>query len=131
MASTRRKSAAIALAVVGIAGLSLASAAQLTVNTSTLQAGKVAVGKCDDNGVKVDYTSAFAAGSYNATGLSVTDIAAACDGGTIKVTVIAGGTTREVTGTSISGGTFTPTAAAFGAAIPADAITDVAVVITK
>ena len=39
MANNRRKSAAIALAVIGIAGLSLASASQLTVNSNDLHAG--------------------------------------------------------------------------------------------
>jgi len=55
MASTRRKSAAIALAVVGIAGLSLAAAAQLTVSSATLGAGSVVVTSCD-SAVSLTYT---------------------------------------------------------------------------
>ena len=40
MANNRRKSAAIALAVIGIAGLSLASASQLTVTPTTSRPGR-------------------------------------------------------------------------------------------
>ena len=55
MANNRRKSAAIALAVIGIAGLSLASASTLTVNSSSIAAGTVAVTGCD-TAVNVGYT---------------------------------------------------------------------------
>lgn len=87
MASTRRKSAAIALAVVGVAGLSLASAAQLTVNSAALGAGAVTVESCDDE-VDVDYTTAFQSGAYVVTAVTVTALdGAACVGQTIEVTV--------------------------------------------
>jgi len=56
MASTRRKSAAIALAVIGVAGLSLAAAAQLNINSTTLAAGTTLVAACDTDGIAVDYT---------------------------------------------------------------------------
>ena len=56
-----RKSAAIALAVVGVAGLSLASAAQLTINNSSLGAGTSVVAPCDKTGITVGYTNTYAA----------------------------------------------------------------------
>ena len=134
MASTRRKAAAAGLAVIGIAGLSLAAAAQLTVNSDTLQAGAIAVGTCDGDGVRVTYTNAFSGGAYNATGVSVTGIAPTCGNGDIKMTLTYGPAgsqqTREFTGTiAPAGGTFTPSA--FGTAIPAADLTNVAIVITK
>ena len=55
MASTRRKSAAIALAVIGVAGLSLAAAAQLNITSSSLGAGTVTVASCDAD-VNLTYT---------------------------------------------------------------------------
>ena len=55
MASTRRKSAAIALAVIGIAGLSLAAAAQLNITSTSLGAGSVTVVTCDA-AVNLTYT---------------------------------------------------------------------------
>ena len=75
MASTRRKSAAIALAVIGIAGLSLAAAAQLNVNSSTLGAGSTIVAACDTTGIDVNYT---VLGS-NVTEVKLSNVDAACN----------------------------------------------------
>ena len=58
-----RKSAAIALAVVGVAGLSLASAAQLTVNSSSLGAGTSVVASCDD-AITVGYSTIYNASTH-------------------------------------------------------------------
>ena len=58
--STRRKSLAIGLAVVGVAGLSLASASQLTMNwgQQTFQAGNVTVKTdCQTTPITVTYDS--------------------------------------------------------------------------
>ena len=92
MASTRRKAAAVAIAVVGVAGLSLAAAAQLTVNNTTLQAGTTTIdAACDADGVvAMDYDYAFNATSdaYELTAVNVTGIDAACVGSDIEVTLI-------------------------------------------
>lgn len=85
MASTRRKAAAAGLAVIGIAGLSLAAAAQLNITSDQLGAGAIAVGSCDDSGVEVTYTTALASGAYEVDELTVADIDANCDGQTMKV----------------------------------------------
>lgn len=85
MASTRRKAAAAGLAVIGIAGLSLAAAAQLNITSDQLGAGAIEVGSCDTNGVLVDYTTELTAGVYTVGDVTITDIAAACEDQTMKV----------------------------------------------
>lgn len=76
-----RKALAVALGIMGVAGLSLASAAQLTVNTDS---DNVAFGNgtfaaaCDD-AVDVSFTYDTDAGTY--TDLTIADIAAACQDG--------------------------------------------------
>ena len=107
MASIRRKSAAVALAVVGIAGLTLASAAQLNINSASLGAGTEVVASCDTDGVDVGFETAYGTVGYNATDVNVTDIAATCDGQDIAITLTdAGGVVEEVTGV-VSGTSFT------------------------
>lgn len=86
MASIKRKSAAVAIAVVGVAGLSLASAAQLNVNASSLGAGATVVASCDDE-VDVDFTSVIDGTAYVVDAVTVSDIAEACEGNTIEITV--------------------------------------------
>lgn len=120
MASIKRKSAAVAIAVVGIAGLSLASAAQLNVNAASLGAGATLVASCDDE-VDVDFTSVLDGTEYVVTEAVVSDIDGACMGNTIGITV-QGETPAEqsVTGTS----------ATFSLSdIPAEDVEDVAVII--
>lgn len=85
MASTRRKAAAAGLAVIGIAGLSLAAAAQLNITSDALGAGAIEVGSCDTDGVLVDYTTGLAAGAYGVSTVTVSGIDANCDGQTMKV----------------------------------------------
>jgi hypothetical protein len=125
MASTRRKSAAIALAVVGIAGLSLASAATLNVNSSSLAAGVDLVAACDD-AVDVDFTTGFAGGAYTVTNVVVSGIDdTTCDGQTIEITVM--DSADAVLG---SGSTVVDAASeSFAMSASAAAVTDVAVVI--
>jgi hypothetical protein len=90
-----RKSAAIALAIVGVAGLSLASAAQLTVNDSSLGAGNSIVTSCQPVGtpITVSYTSGFVAGTlatgtYKTTAVNLGAIVPACGGKTLNLTVV-------------------------------------------
>src|SRR5665647_2628899 len=77
--SKGRKSAAIALAIVGVAGLSLASAAQLDVTSGQLGAGTSVVASCDTTGITVGYTNAYAATGYQTTGLNLSQVNAACN----------------------------------------------------
>lgn len=98
MASTRRKAAAAGLAVIGIAGLSLAAAAQLTVNTSQLAAGSAIVTGCD-TAVTVDY----AVTGQNVTGVILGDVAGACANADYSVTLTGtSGTLTTLAGTSLT-----------------------------
>ncbi len=132
MASARRKSAALALAVVGIAGLSLASASQLTVNGGTIQAGTTTTASCDADGVAAKFASSWstaAPAGYKADTVTISGIDAACAGGDMKVSVVkADGTAVEFSATGIGA---TWTSAAIAPVVRAADVASVAVVITK
>src|SRR5665647_2408700 len=76
-----RKSAAIALAIVGVAGLSLASAAQLSVTSGSLGAGTSVVASCDTDGIGVTYTNVYNAstGVYDTSSMTLTGVSATCN----------------------------------------------------
>ena len=112
MASSKnRKAAALALAVVGVAGLSIASAAQLNVGSASLGAGQSVVASCQPTtgpAIKVGFENTFATGSYKASKLVLSDVAAACAGLNVKVTLTgAGGAAigSELTTTAVTGST--------------------------
>jgi hypothetical protein len=92
MASKRRKSAAIALAFIGVAGLSLASASTLDITGGTLQAGTKDLTNCQVGSV----TARVAAGTYSAAipgfqagNVALSNITAACVGKTVSVQLLA------------------------------------------
>jgi hypothetical protein len=97
-----RKSLALALAVVGVAGLSMASAAQLTVISPDVVAGRDAVVDCDADGVTVTYTPVYQAAvpgpGYVVTSVVIGDNDGTCTG-TIRVTV------TDVANASLASGT--------------------------
>ncbi|MDO8106643.1 hypothetical protein Q6348_05465 [Isoptericola sp. b441] len=64
MPDNRRKSAAIALAVIGVAGLSLASASNLSLSGGTIQAGSTNVSDCQPSASPVG--TRLTAGAYDA-----------------------------------------------------------------
>jgi hypothetical protein len=113
-----RKSLAVALAIVGVAGLSMASAAQLNVTSDTVAAGTSVVAACDTDGVSVAYTTGFLTGSYRVTGVTISGIAPACVGRTLDFTLVDSGNaslatgTAPVAGTSVTVGSLTVSAAA-------------------
>lgn len=124
---TRRKTAAAALVVVGVAGLSIASAAQLNLKAdASLGAGETVVASCQPAGdpIKVSFDNSFSGGKYNATCVVLSGIDADCEGLNYKVTV-AGGGAAEATGTVTTG----TTTIALTPAVAASDVTDVAVVI--
>ncbi|WP_024285692.1 hypothetical protein [Cellulomonas sp. KRMCY2] len=128
MASARRKSAAIALAVVGIAGLSLASAAQLNIGASSLGAGASVVSACQAAPIGVTFAPSAAVGGYNATSVTLTGLAATCNGLSYKIQ--ATGAAGVLLGTEVSGTTGTGTSlTAALAGVKADAVTGISVVI--
>lgn len=89
-ASTRRKAGALGLAVVGLVGLSAASAAQLNISSSTIGAGSTTVPACQTSGpirASFDTTWTGTPAAYRTTAVTLTGIDYACDGGTVKVTL--------------------------------------------
>ena len=96
MASTRRKAAAIAIAVIGVAGLSLAAAAQLDITSANLAAGTTSVGACDTTGVSVDYTTSLVGTVYKATVINLTAVNAACTGKAYGIQLLQGTGTKTV-----------------------------------
>ena len=106
MASTRRKSAAIALAVVGIAGLSLAAAAQLNIGVGSLGAGNSVVSACQATAITVSFApGAPVAGEYPATQVTLGGIAAGCNNHSYRVQ--ATGAAGAALGTEATGSTGT------------------------
>ncbi len=80
-----RKSAAIALAIVGVAGLSLASAAQLTINNSSLGAGTSVVSACQSASITVAFAPTFGTAGYNATKVTLGGLTTTCNNYNYKV----------------------------------------------
>lgn len=130
MASTRRKSVAIALGVVGVAGLSLASAAQLSLGTASLGAGSEVVSSCQPAAagpITVGFTPAHAAGGYAAGDVTLGNIADNCDGLSYAITLT--GEDGAVLGDELTG---TIDGDSLERAVPgvaASAVTGIAVVI--
>ncbi len=109
-----RKYAAVALGIIGVAGLSLASASQLTVTTDEIAVGSKTFAACDTDGINVAYTTGtIAGGLLPVTGITVgsgtgaaNQIAAACAGKTYSVTIL------NSTGGPVASQTYTGTFAA-------------------
>ncbi|WP_430868381.1 hypothetical protein [Demequina aurantiaca] len=114
--NNKRKYAAVALGIVGIAGLSLASAAQLNVTQTSPLVGIGVDNGCDTDGVNVAYTTSFASNSFKVDTIKVTGIDAACTGKTITVYVQNNASTPVTLGTgattltAATSVTLTPTA---------------------
>ncbi|GIG22567.1 hypothetical protein Cch01nite_32910 [Cellulomonas chitinilytica] len=115
-ARTARVVVSAALAVVGLTGLSVATASQLTLTSASMQAGVVAVTGCQTGDVTVAYTYAYDAGttSYRVATVALSGIATGCQNKAIRVTLVsaAGASLVELTGTTAAGGTTTLTAPA-------------------
>ncbi|WP_456846970.1 hypothetical protein [Cellulomonas sp. P5_C6] len=103
MASTKskksRKGLAVGLAILGVAGLSLASAATLTINSATLGSGVKVVASCDTDGIDVSYGTAFAATipGYKVTSVTLKNVDATCAGKTVTVDLLDGITSSAAT----------------------------------
>lgn len=114
--NNKRKYAAVALGIIGIAGLGLASAAQLTVNQASPLVGIGVDNGCDTDGVDVSYTTSFANNAFKVDTIRVSNISTACAGKTINVYVQNNAATPVTLGTgagvltSATSVTLTPTA---------------------
>ena len=129
--SKRRKTAALALAFVGVAGLSIASAAQLNLGTGSLGAGTTVVASCQTTGsIVVGFDNTFAAGAgaeYKASNLTLKSIDATCVGLKYKVTLT--DSAGAVLGAEATGTVATATVTVPLTGVSAKAVANVAVVI--
>lgn len=110
----------------------VASAATLgSVDSTDLGAGTSVVASCDTGGIDVSYTTAFSAGEYKVTTVTLDSVAAACDGQDVAVTLYDAANSSQGSGSS-SAVTFTGGTADVTIDIPAPAedVTGVAVVIS-
>jgi hypothetical protein len=100
-----RKALAVVLGVVGVAGLGIASASQLTVTpTDEVAIGTSAVfAPCDaDGAVGIDYGYA-ATSPYNINSVTITGLSATCDGNNIQFSIAnADGAAITGSGTAIT-----------------------------
>lgn len=126
-----RRGLALGLAVLGLAGLSLASAAQLDLtDDATFQTGAVAL-TADCQGATAIPVSfgvpARTGNTYNATTVTFSGIANACAGMRYKAAVRTGASTW----TDLADGTVSATsiAAALPAGVPANSVAEVALTI--
>ncbi len=112
-----RKSLAIALAIVGVAGLSMASAATLAVSSDEIVAGVDTFTGCD-NAVTVSYNTSFSGGVFNVDDVVVDGVDAACAGLTITVEVLdnASASIEHLTFTAVTGTNTIPAAGTTDAA---------------
>jgi ABC-type phosphate transport system substrate-binding protein len=86
----RRSVAAVALAVVGVAGLTLASAAKLTTGSASLGAGTSVVASCEPAGqaISIGLTISFSTGLYRATEVRLSNVNATCAGQTYQIQLV-------------------------------------------
>ena len=121
--TNRRKSIAIALAVLGVAGLSLASAAQLNLTgTASVQSGILAVNAdCQGSAIAVTFSApvrtgtTYASATVDLAGINNT-ASTGCAGKKYKLALL-DGSNAFVTGTTEQTGTIAATALSI--AIPA------------
>jgi len=130
--SKGRKSAAIALAVIGVAGLSLAAAAQLTVTSASLGAGTSVVASCD-TAVTVGFGNTYNASGYQVTSVVISNVdVTPCQGLNYKIQLkgASGALGSEIAGVLALTGTGAAGTQTFTVAgIDALSVTGVAVVI--
>ena len=137
MASTKskksRKGLAIGLAILGVAGLSLASASALNLTgTPQLQAGVKDVAGCQTTPIAVSFAApTLVGGAYTSTAVTLTSIDSLCAGSTYKVALLGTGnaTARHGVHRHRPDGRRGPLTLTLGAGQTADAITRVAVTI--
>ena len=120
----------LAVGAAAFAGV-FAMAASLGVGSNSLGAGTADVASCDTDGVDHTYTTAYATAipGYRVSGIQVTGIDTACNGSSIKATLLdtADASLGEVTG-SISATTHTFTV---NGSVSAANVEDIAVVISE
>jgi len=112
----RRRFAAVVLGVVGIAGLSIASAAQINVGSNTLGVGTTIVATCQGAGtITTSFPTAWnttvTPAAYRVTAVTLSGVNAACVGRAYRIQLLNG--SGVAIGTEITGTVPTLTAGAF------------------
>lgn len=104
---------ALAMAVI-VPSIGSASAATLPLTGGRVGAGDAVVGQCDTDGVTVAYTTAWSTtlANYRLSNVTVSAIAAGCNGRTLRITV------KSATGTSLWNGSGTVAGTSAGFAVP-------------
>lgn len=119
----RRRLAAVALGLVGVVGLGLASASQLAVSSGSLGVGTAMVASCQGAApVTVSFTSAFSTGAYRATEVKLSNVAAACNGLSYRLQLTGAG--GVAVGADIAG-TVSLTAGVLTVPIPSTTVTSI------
>ena len=91
----RRRFAAVVLGVVGIAGLGIASAAQITVGSSTLGVGATIVSTCQGPGTittsfPTAWNTAISPNAYRVTAVTLSGVNGACVGKAYRIQMLNG-----------------------------------------
>lgn len=91
----RRRFAAVVLGVVGIAGLGIASAAQITVGSSTLGVGATIVSTCQGaptitTSFPTAWNTAIAPNAYRVTAVTLSGVNSACVGKAYRIQMLNG-----------------------------------------
>lgn len=136
--SQRRRFVAVVLGVVGVAGLSIASAAQLNLSSSPVGAGTTIVATCQSTGtITVSFPTAWnatAPAAYRVTSVTLSNVNASCANRPYRIQLLdASGVAlgTELTGnlTPLTGGVFTTPIIPSGSQQRAQDLGGVAVVI--
>lgn len=108
---TARRLAAAVVGVVALVGLTVASAAGLEVRSTALAAGTASVTSCQPAGtpIQVGLDSELTGATYTARRVVLRDVAAACAGQRLVLTVTdaSGAALEQVTVASVTAGTMT------------------------
>lgn len=138
--TAHRRFAAAVLAVVGIAGLSIASAAQLNLTGAPLGAGATVVATCQGSGtITVSFPTAWNAtatpAAYRVTSVTLAGVNSACAGKPYRIQLLNASSAAlgaEITGTvpnPVTGGTFTTATIAAASQARAQDLANVSIVI--
>ncbi len=132
-----RQIAAVALAIAGVAGLSVASAAQLTTTTTPIIAG-VSVDSACDTAVIVTYQTSFSTTLHyyvvntvtiSGINMTATPPIPSCSGRTLDFTLLDASNAVVATGTSTSISAISHTVSIAPAAVNAASVAQIAVII--
>lgn len=127
--TARRRLLAASLAIVGVAGLGIASAAQLNLTSAPLGSGSTIVATCQSSGTinvgfPTAWTAAPAPAAYRVTSVTLSNVNSSCAGKPYRLQLLNNSSAAlgaELTGNlSVSGGVATITIAAANQPLAAD-----------